>query len=48
MLFFILPIAFRKLVKGVETEEKAALIEKKASAKSAGSHLVYLGITLIK
>jgi hypothetical protein len=41
---FIFPIAFNALVRGVEIEDKAALIEKSAKDKIAGSHLRYFGI----
>jgi len=37
-------MALSALVKGVEIEDKAALIEKRAKDKRAGSHLRYFGI----
>ncbi len=35
---FILPIALRALVRGVEIDDSIALTAKKSSEKSAGSH----------
>ena len=45
---FIFPMALSALVKGVEMEDNAAVIEKKAKDRIAGSHLRYLGIKWIK
>ena len=42
------PMAFRKLVSGVEIEEKTVLSAKNVKDKIAGSHFVYFGIKSIK